>query len=97
MPFTTEDQIRERVAVLKVLGATLRDRIPDKRTSDFLVGRHLVVLEDVERFLLPQAAKSSNSRMWIESAAFVVKQTEDALKYADEAVKNYGTAIQLIF
>ncbi len=96
MPPSNEEQIKERVAALKASGALLQGRIVDKRTGDFLVGRHLVMLEDVERFLLPQATNSSNNRMWLEAAAFVIRQTEDALQYAEEAVKNYGTAIQLI-
>jgi hypothetical protein len=92
-----EQQIRERAQALMATADTLEKKIVDAKTREFFLRPVWNWLGDVERFLLPNAAKSpQHSRMWIDAAQFALGAAEARLKHTQEMVSNYGTALQLI-
>ena len=90
------EDILNRAQALTVTANTLEKKIVDAKTREFFLRPVWNSLGDVERFLLPNAAKSSeHSRMWIDAAHFALVEVEGRLKHIQEMVSNYGTTLQL--
>jgi hypothetical protein len=90
------DGILDRAKALKATADILEQRIVDAKTREFFLRPVWNSLGDVEKFLLPNAAKSPDqSRMWIDAAQFALEAAEARLKHTQEMVSNYGTTLQL--
>jgi len=82
---------------LRESATELEQKIVETKTRDYFLRPVINGLDDVEKFLLPNARKSAtHSIMWLEAAAFMLEQSEARLNFAKEMVSRYGTSLQLV-
>jgi hypothetical protein len=92
-----ENKIQQRIKTLKDSATALEQRIVDPKTKEYFLRPVWNGLSDVERFLLPSAAKSAHhSQMWMDAAEFQLEQSQALLRHAQEMVAKYGTSLQLV-
>ena len=93
------EALQQKITRLKDLLSHLDETIVDKDAKEFLSRTPKNSMDDVERYLLPQAVQARaarNADMWLRAVELQLRWTERNLKHAQDAGAKYGATLRVI-
>ena|ERR1700676_3965958 len=89
--------IESKLSPLKQLAAQLNQTLTSQEAKDYLVGRAMTFLNDVESLLRHGKSKDGTPPwLWFELADFSLAQAERQLKQAQDMIVRYGADLAAI-